>query len=212
MMAAPTAFEQDARRIAEKTTLVCIIPHETRGTTCIPGSRDLVEDLRAFHQRWNGRVTDPKARAIVEQFHQHCLALEDEIELLYLRALRDLAEARRKWKLAETFVEAQVALGELVKHCPAALLPELMAALRGDAKEEVDLVDDFRWALSEADAAEAAYKKERREFEENWGDRMTDPFFQTIDGGEPAAASPLIEAAVEKRAGLTPPAGSQNPS
>jgi hypothetical protein len=178
--------------------LVVIIPYETRETTCIPGMRDLIEDLHAFHERWNGRVTDAQARDIVEKFRQQCLGHEHGIETIYLCDLRKLFLARLKWHRAEEFVKIDMNIGGIFKECPEPVLSKLKAAIRGDAEEDVDLVAHFRKAMAAADEAEAAYKRERREFEESWSDRMGDPLFQTIDRGDVLAATPLIEAAAGK--------------
>jgi len=124
--------------------------------------------------------------------------MERHVECLYLASLRELVEARREWKLAETFLEAAVALNELIKITPGHLIPELQAALRGNEREDYDATRSFRGAMAEADEYEATYRRLRREFETDWSERLNDPLFRSIDAADIATADPLIEAAAER--------------
>jgi len=190
------AFQKDAARIAELAGYFLILGPEHSG--CLTDTKDLIRELRAFLTRWDGQLAHFSDQATVETFRRQLHGMERHVEGLYLASLHELVEARREWKLAETFLEAAVALNELIKVTPAHLLPELEAALRGKGPEAYDAARSFRAAMTEADEYEVAYRRLRREFEADWSERLNDPLFQSIDAGDVTTARPLIEAAAEK--------------
>lgn len=192
----PQAFQKDAARIAELAGYFLILTPEHPG--CVGPIKEFVRELRAFLTRWDGQIVRSSDRAAVETFRRQLTGMEQHIESLYLVALRDLVEARRKWKLAETFLQAAVGLDELIKFMPADRLPALQASLRDGNPAAYAAARNLRTCMEEADKREAAYRQLRREFEEDWSERLADPLYQSIERDDVPTAIPLINTVTQK--------------
>lgn len=141
---------------------------------------------------WRGCIPDAEMRAHFEQLTPFIDKARARLRLMFLVTLHNLIETRFKWLLWEMAVRAPAR----VKTCLAAVTPEervrLLAATREILGKDLDTAEMFQEAMEQADAGEAAWKKDFDQFRKEWSDECTPKMAAELLKTDARAAAALM--------------------
>ena len=104
-------------------------------------AKTVVEEFRAFYQKWHLVITIPDLRQGMEAAHARMeKTLGRGLEKIFLAHLHEVIEARKDWWASEQLFKMSVNFIALMKHSPPEMRPELEKIHRECMKEEFEPV------------------------------------------------------------------------
>jgi hypothetical protein len=165
----PEGFLEDFERM--QTHFDWAHRNMTSGNVDIPQAKLVIEEWQEFIAKWLHRIKEEEVVAGIKAADKIMQELHRALERLQLEHLQIVLAARRDWHVAELVFKGIVACSEIVKVTPPHLLPELLKILSDGVGKEFDAAKEYRECETNAEQAEAKYRRELTRYECDWPER-----------------------------------------
>ena len=136
-------------------------------------AKTVLEEFRAFYQKWHLVITIPDLRQGMEAAHARMeKTLGRGLEKIFLAHLHEVIEARKDWWASEQLFKMSVNFIALMKHSPPEMRPELEKIHRECMKEEFEPVKYYQDAEADAAEGEAKFRKAFAGLAVDWPERV----------------------------------------
>jgi hypothetical protein len=167
-MKPPEEFFEDLERLTSHFDWIAMALGENDEEDASKGKMLAVE-FSEFEQKWGTKIADAEFRNAMEAVRKLMKGLESKLEELRLKGMLKLIEARNEWIIAESFLQATVAITVLRREMPEEKRAEFEEVIRDrETGESFNAEKHFRDCEQRIAETEADYRKALARFDIDW--------------------------------------------